>query len=140
MLFLYIFLNRMYKGKSKQIFCKYNVLLFTILFAVLIHHIDDLTIVMAKKDKEGRKDKKEPTESQFLEVGDLLNFRFTSKQAKTRPKRKGRGPQKAPKKVPVSIRLDKDVYEYFKSTGRGWQSEINTLLLGHIKKKSKTKR
>lgn len=47
-------------------------------------------------------------------------------------KKKGRGPQKAPKKVPISLRLDKDVYEFFKASGKGWQTQINALLAEHI--------
>lgn len=31
-------------------------------------------------------------------------------------------------KVPVSIRLDADVIEYFRSTGRGWQTRVNSIL------------
>jgi uncharacterized protein (DUF4415 family) len=41
---------------------------------------------------------------------------------------KRRGPQKAAKKVPVSIRLSPDVITYFKGTGRGWQSRIDKTL------------
>jgi len=40
-----------------------------------------------------------------------------------------RGPQKTPKKVPVSIRLDEIVIQYFKQIGPGWQSKINDLLV-----------
>ncbi|WP_417232037.1 BrnA antitoxin family protein [Brevundimonas sp.] len=31
-------------------------------------------------------------------------------------------------KVPVSIRLDKDVVDHFKATGEGWQTRINSIL------------
>ncbi len=31
-------------------------------------------------------------------------------------------------KVPVSIRLDADVIEYFRGTGRGWQTRVNAIL------------
>jgi len=31
-------------------------------------------------------------------------------------------------KVPVSIRLDADVIEYFRSTGRGWQTRVNAIM------------
>jgi len=36
-------------------------------------------------------------------------------------KRRGRGPQKAPTKKLVSLRLDRDVLERFRKTGPGWQ-------------------
>jgi len=39
-----------------------------------------------------------------------------------------RGPQKAPTKVPTTVRLDPDVLEHFKSTGRGWQTRLNDAL------------
>lgn len=39
-----------------------------------------------------------------------------------------RGPQKAPKKVPVSLRLSPDVIEHFKAGGPGWQSRIDDTL------------
>ena len=31
-------------------------------------------------------------------------------------------------KVPVSIRLDADVTEYFRGTGKGWQTRVNAIL------------
>lgn len=42
--------------------------------------------------------------------------------------RRTRGPQKAPRKVVTTIRLDADVVEYFKAQGRGWQTRINEKL------------
>ncbi len=39
-----------------------------------------------------------------------------------------RGPQNTPLKVPVSIRLNPDVVEFFKSQGKGWQTKINSIL------------
>ena len=42
--------------------------------------------------------------------------------------RRTRGPQKAPKKVLTTIRLDADILEHFKRSGRGWQTRINNEL------------
>jgi len=42
--------------------------------------------------------------------------------------RRTRGPQKTPRKVVTTIRLDADVVEYFKAQGRGWQTRINEKL------------
>ena len=42
--------------------------------------------------------------------------------------KRGRGPQKAPTKQMVSIRLDVDVLEKFRATGKGWQGRINETL------------
>lgn len=39
-----------------------------------------------------------------------------------------RGPQKAAKKIPVSIRLSPEVIERFKADGPGWQSRIDEAL------------
>ncbi|PZO74140.1 MAG: hypothetical protein DI640_07075 [Sphingomonas taxi] len=39
-----------------------------------------------------------------------------------------RGPQAAPTKKAVTLRLDPDVVEKFKATGRGWQTRINNAL------------
>lgn len=36
-------------------------------------------------------------------------------------------------KVPVSIRLDAEVLDYFKAAGRGYQSRINAVLLGYVR-------
>jgi len=39
-----------------------------------------------------------------------------------------RGPQKAPTKIPVSIRLSPEVLAHFKAGGAGWQSRIDEAL------------
>jgi uncharacterized protein (DUF4415 family) len=39
-----------------------------------------------------------------------------------------RGPQKSPKKVPISIRLSPDVAEGLRATGNGWQSRADEAL------------
>jgi len=39
-----------------------------------------------------------------------------------------RGPQKAPKKVPISIRLSPDVVEGLRATGSGWQGRVDKAL------------
>jgi uncharacterized protein (DUF4415 family) len=39
-----------------------------------------------------------------------------------------RGPQKAPRKVPVSIRLSPEVAEGLRATGAGWQSRADEAL------------
>lgn len=43
-----------------------------------------------------------------------------------------RGPQKKPRKIPVSIRLDPTVVEYFRAEGEGWQSRINEVLVEYV--------
>jgi uncharacterized protein (DUF4415 family) len=42
--------------------------------------------------------------------------------------RRARGPQKAPTKKLVSLRIDPDVLDKFKAGGVGWQSRMNDAL------------
>lgn len=49
-----------------------------------------------------------------------------SKPAPETPKRPGR--PAGSNKVPVTIRLDRDIVDRFKATGAGWQSRINEAL------------
>jgi len=44
-----------------------------------------------------------------------------------------RGPQKAPTKKLVSLRLSAEVIEHFKATGPGWQTRIDSTLRESIK-------
>ena len=48
--------------------------------------------------------------------------------------RRTRGPQKAPTKKLVSLRLSPEVLEHFRATGPGWQSRINDALLAAVKR------
>ena len=50
--------------------------------------------------------------------------------------RKGRGPNKAPTKKSVTLRLNPVVLDYFKKEGRGWQSRINDELEKVVKRKA----
>jgi uncharacterized protein (DUF4415 family) len=45
-----------------------------------------------------------------------------------------RGPQRAPTKIAVSIRLSPEVISYFKAKGPGWQSKIDEALRKIAKK------
>ena len=47
-----------------------------------------------------------------------------------------RGPQKAPIKERITIRLDADVVEHFRGTGKGWQTRLNDALKDQIKKQA----
>ncbi|OJY65507.1 MAG: hypothetical protein BGP16_12840 [Sphingobium sp. 66-54] len=42
--------------------------------------------------------------------------------------KKARGAQKAPTKKAVSIRLDADLVDRLRASGRGWQGRVNELL------------
>lgn len=52
------------------------------------------------------------------------------------PKRKRgeRGIQKEPKKVSVTVRYSPEVVEYFKSTGDGWQTRMDKVLMNYVKR------
>ena len=46
-----------------------------------------------------------------------------------------RGPQKAPTKHQVTLRLAPEIIDFYKATGSGWQSRINDDLLREVKAK-----
>jgi uncharacterized protein (DUF4415 family) len=50
--------------------------------------------------------------------------------------RRGRGPNKAPTKKLVSLRLSPEVIQHFKKGGRGWQSRIDETLRKVVKRKA----
>jgi len=58
------------------------------------------------------------------------------------PKRKPgqRGPQHAPVKKKISLRVDADVLAHYKATGPGWQSRVNEVLKKAALGKSPRKR
>lgn len=45
-----------------------------------------------------------------------------------------RGPQKTPTKERISIRLSRDVADYFRATGEGWQTRIDEALRDYVAK------
>lgn len=51
----------------------------------------------------------------------------------TKPAPRRRGAQKAPTKVALNLRLPREVVDYFKFEGRGWQTKIGTALKAWIK-------
>ena len=61
-------------------------------------------------------------------TGDMLaraEYRVAGR-LKAHPRR--RGPQKTPKKVPLSLRLSPEVVKHFRAKGRGWQTRIDAAL------------
>ena len=46
-----------------------------------------------------------------------------------------RGPQKLPPKTAVTVRYSPEVLEFFKSSGAGWQTRMNSALLEFVKAK-----
>ena len=74
----------------------------------------------------GDKDNPEWTARDFARAKRLRDFPELALLSKRRPGE--RGPQKAPTKQQVTLRLDRDVVERFRSTGPGWQCRINEAL------------
>jgi uncharacterized protein (DUF4415 family) len=50
--------------------------------------------------------------------------------------RRGRGPNKAPTKKQVSLRLSPEVIRHFKKGGKGWQSRIDETLRKVVRRKA----
>jgi uncharacterized protein (DUF4415 family) len=48
-----------------------------------------------------------------------------------------RGSQKAPTKEQITIRLDVEVVEQFRATGKGWQGRINEALKEYVRSHDK---
>jgi uncharacterized protein (DUF4415 family)/uncharacterized DUF497 family protein len=81
--------------------------------------------------KKADADNPEWTRADFARAkapGDVLPTDVLSKFGKHR------GPQKAPKKVPVSIRLSPIVVTHFRNQGPGWQARIDAVLTNLVKK------
>jgi uncharacterized protein (DUF4415 family) len=51
-----------------------------------------------------------------------------------------RGPQKTPKKIPISIRLSPDVAEGLRATGEGWQVRADAALRDWLSKNGAPRR
>jgi dihydrolipoamide dehydrogenase len=69
-----------------------------------------------------------PTLAESLPAGRLRRRRRAWRSTRKR------GPQKAPTKTLVSLRLSPEVINHFKATGRGWQTRIDSTLLESIKR------
>jgi uncharacterized protein (DUF4415 family) len=49
-------------------------------------------------------------------------------------KRRGR-PKAATRKVPVTVRLEPHVVDFFRRSGRGWQTRLSGVLAGYVDRK-----
>ena len=65
----------------------------------------------------------------FFERADLVRDDKVVRRGK-------RGPQRAPTKKLVSLRLSPEVVEHFKASGPGWQTRIDDALRQSIKKRA----
>jgi len=78
---------------------------------------------MSKKSVRFDRDNPEWTEADFARAEPLTAYPELAAAMK-----KARGAQKAPTKKAVSLRLDADLVDRLRATGRGWQSRVNDLL------------
>jgi uncharacterized protein (DUF4415 family) len=53
-----------------------------------------------------------------------------------KPVRRGR-PKSAAHKLPVTVRLDPQVVEYFRASGRGWQTRVNEALADYVSRRTR---
>lgn len=84
-----------------------------------------------KKSKNISKEDWEEMDSPPLSDELLSRMRPVKEQHPKIPKRV-RGVQKTPTKIPVSIRLSPSVVDYFKSKGKGWQSQLDEALQEYV--------
>lgn len=70
-----------------------------------------------------------------IQNADLTNFKPATQALPASLQRKlgVRGPQKAPTKERVTIRLSPEVVQRFKSTGAGWQTRVDAALQDWLK-------
>lgn len=70
-----------------------------------------------------------------LTARDLAGFRRADDVLPTALKRRlgVRGPQKAPIKERITIRLSPDVVDAFRATGEGWQTRVDSALKDWLK-------
>ena len=70
-----------------------------------------------------------------IEPADLVRFKPASRALPSSLQRKlgVRGPQKAPTKERVTIRLSPEVVQRFKATGAGWQTRVDAALQDWLK-------
>lgn len=91
------------------------------------------TGIKSKKDSDYVKWTKERFDRSigFNELPESLRTKLSAVQKASRGKR---GPQKAPTKELISVRLSPDVLSALRATGDGWQARIDDTLRSHFVK------
>lgn len=90
---------------------------------------------MPKRSSEHQDENPEWTEEKFARS---ISFEQLPESLRVRLSAVKRGPQKTPKKVPVSIRLSQDVVNDLRAMGDGWQTRADEALREWIKRQAKT--
>jgi len=90
-----------------------------------------------RKARPATADKENPnwTATDFAKAKRVEDIPELAHLSKRRPGE--RGPQKAPTKQAVKLRLDPDVLAHYRNTGPGWQTRINADLRRSAKLKAK---
>lgn len=83
-------------------------------------------------NKEGEVRELEPEDfKHFRPASEVLSSTLLAKLVTHK-----RGPQKAPTKQRITIRLSPEVVEQFRATGEGWQSRVDSALQDWLKNHS----
>lgn len=93
---------------------------------------------MKKKQAVKRKENENPiwTAKDFDQA---VRFAALPKSLQEKLSSRKRGPQKAPTKIPISIRLSPDVAKGLRATGTGWQARAEEALRIWLTKRSKVR-
>ena len=87
-----------------------------------------------KQDWDEVSDPHAPTDAQWSEAKPFAEA-FPELAAKIdEPLKASRGPQKAPIKEMISLRLDRDVLAAWRATGPGWQARMNDALRAALRR------
>lgn len=87
---------------------------------------------MRKKPSRPDAENPEWTEQDFREARPALELLSGDVVDAVRRYRGQRGPQKAPTKELISIRVDRDVVAAYRATGAGWQVRANEALRSYV--------
>jgi uncharacterized protein (DUF4415 family) len=75
-----------------------------------------------------------PLSDEILSVMKPAHERFTELAADSARRKRGqRGPQKKPRKVLISLRLESSTVEAYKASGPGYQTRMAAVLEKHMK-------
>ncbi len=69
----------------------------------------------------------------FFAHAQIRSGKTVLREATDTMRRRGRPPKGTSAKVQQSLRLSREVLEFFRSTGEGWQARIDEVLLRHVR-------
>ena len=85
-----------------------------------------------KEDLMIDRDEAPELDEHFFEHAEVSSGDTVIREASDTMRRRGRPPQGAASKVQQSLRLSREVLDWFRATGDGWQARIDGLLLGYV--------